>query len=41
VRYNDVTTAIQEAVYSALTGKTTTDQALADLQSKLGPLTQQ
>jgi multiple sugar transport system substrate-binding protein len=41
VRYNDVTTAIQESVYAALTGKTTTDQALADLQSKLGPLTQQ
>jgi multiple sugar transport system substrate-binding protein len=41
VRYNDVTTAIQEAVYSALTGKSTSDQALADLQSKLGPLTQQ
>ena len=41
VRYNDVTTAIQEAVYSALTGKTSTDQALAGLQSKLGPLTQQ
>jgi multiple sugar transport system substrate-binding protein len=41
VRYNDVTTAIQESVYSALTGKTSTDQALADLQSKLGPLTQQ
>ncbi|MDN3355258.1 ABC transporter substrate-binding protein [Actinomadura sp. DC4] len=41
VRYNDVTTAIQEAVYGALTGKTSTDQALADLQTKLGPLTQQ
>ena len=41
VRYNDVTTAIQEAAYSALTGKSSSDQALADLQSKLGPLTQQ
>jgi multiple sugar transport system substrate-binding protein len=41
VRYNDVTTAIQEAAYAALTGKMTTDQALASLQSKLGPLTQQ
>ncbi|WP_345432386.1 ABC transporter substrate-binding protein [Actinoallomurus vinaceus] len=38
VRYNDVTTAIQEAAYSALTGKSTTDQALADLQTKLGQL---
>lgn len=38
VRYNDVTTAIQEAAYSALTGKSTTDQALADLQNKLGQL---
>jgi multiple sugar transport system substrate-binding protein len=41
VRYNDVTTAIQESVYAALTGKSSTDQALADLESKLGPLTQQ
>ncbi|MCO5998173.1 ABC transporter substrate-binding protein [Actinoallomurus rhizosphaericola] len=38
VRYNDVTTAIEEAAYSALTGKSTTDQALADLQNKLGQL---
>ncbi|WP_433173011.1 ABC transporter substrate-binding protein [Actinoallomurus sp. CA-150999] len=38
VRYNDVTAAIQEAAYSALTGKSTTDQALADLQTKLGQL---
>lgn len=38
VRYGDVTAAIQEAVYGALTGKSTTDQALADLQNKLGTL---
>ncbi|GAB3969003.1 ABC transporter substrate-binding protein [Actinoallomurus acanthiterrae] len=38
VRYGDVTTAIQEAAYSALTGKSTADQALADLQTKLGQL---
>ncbi len=40
VRYNDVTTAIQEDVYAALTGKMTSDQALADLQNKLGQLIQ-
>jgi multiple sugar transport system substrate-binding protein len=38
VRYGDVTTAIQEDAYAALTGKMTTDQALADLQTKLGQL---
>jgi multiple sugar transport system substrate-binding protein len=38
VRYGDVTAAIQEAAYAALTGKSTTDQALADLQTKLGQL---
>jgi multiple sugar transport system substrate-binding protein len=38
VRYGDVTAAIQEDAYAALTGKMTTDQALSDLQSKLGQL---
>lgn len=41
VRYGDVTAAIQEAAYSALTGKQTSAQALASLQSKLGTLVQQ
>lgn len=41
VRYGDVTTAIQEAAYAALTGAKTTDSALADLQSKLEELTKQ
>jgi multiple sugar transport system substrate-binding protein len=40
VRYGDVTAAIQEDAYAALTGKMTSDQALADLQSKLGQLVQ-
>jgi multiple sugar transport system substrate-binding protein len=40
VRYGDVTAAIQEAAYSALTGKMTSDQALSGLQTKLGQLTQ-
>jgi multiple sugar transport system substrate-binding protein len=40
VRYGDVTAAIQEDAYNALTGKMTTDQALADLQSRLGKLIQ-
>jgi multiple sugar transport system substrate-binding protein len=40
VRYGDVTAAIQEATYAALTGKQTSDQALASLQSKLGTLVQ-
>jgi multiple sugar transport system substrate-binding protein len=39
VKYGDVTKAIQEAAYAALTGEMTTDQALADLQSKLEGLT--
>ncbi len=38
VRYGDVTAAVQEAAYSALQGKQTPEQALADLQAKLGPL---
>ena len=40
VKYGDVTTAIQEAAYSALNGGATTEQALADLQTKLEALTQ-
>jgi trehalose/maltose transport system substrate-binding protein len=40
VRYGDVTAAIQEATYAALTGKQTSQQALADLQTKLGTLIQ-
>ncbi len=38
VKYGDVTAAIQEAAYSAITGDTPTDQALSDLQSKLEQL---
>jgi multiple sugar transport system substrate-binding protein len=41
VRYNDVTTAIQEAAYGAVTGTTPPDKALADLQAKLAQLTTQ
>ena len=40
VRYGDVTAAIQEAAYAALSGKMTSDQALSGLQDKLGQLTQ-
>ncbi|MCW2919180.1 MAG: extracellular solute-binding protein family 1 [Actinomycetia bacterium] len=40
VKYNDVTTAIQEAAYSVITGKQTSDQALTELQTKLGTLIQ-
>lgn len=39
VRYGDVTTAIQEAAYGAITGETTTDEALEALQTKLEELT--
>jgi multiple sugar transport system substrate-binding protein len=39
VKYGDVTSAIQENAYAALTGTKTTAQALADLQSKLEELT--
>lgn len=38
VRYGDVTAAIQEAVYAALHGDQGPQQALAQLQAKLGPL---
>jgi len=41
VRYGDVTLAIQEAAYAALTRAKSTDQALADLQKKLEELTAQ
>lgn len=41
VKYGDVTKAIQEAAYAALTGEKTSDAALADLQSKLTELTKQ
>jgi multiple sugar transport system substrate-binding protein len=39
VRYGDVTAAIQEAAYAALRGQQSPEQALAGLQTKLGPLT--
>jgi len=39
VRYGDVTSAIQDAAYSALTGSKSSDDALADLQTKLEELT--
>ncbi|MGW1340184.1 ABC transporter substrate-binding protein [Kribbella sp. NPDC002412] len=38
VKYGDVTTAIQEAAYGALTGTTPPKDALADLQTKLSSL---
>jgi multiple sugar transport system substrate-binding protein len=41
VKYGDVTTAIQEAAYAALTGAKTSDAALQELQSKLEELTKQ
>ena len=41
VRYGDVTKAIQENAYAALSGTKTTDQALADMQAKLTELTKQ
>jgi multiple sugar transport system substrate-binding protein len=41
VKYGDVTKAIQEAAYAALTGDQTSDAALADLQGKLEELTKQ
>ncbi|MBC6460908.1 ABC transporter substrate-binding protein [Actinomadura sp. HBU206391] len=40
VKYGDVTTAIQEETYNAITGKTPSDQALSNLQTKLGQLIQ-
>jgi multiple sugar transport system substrate-binding protein len=39
VRYGDVTAAIQGEAYAALHGDKSPQQALADLQAKLGPLT--
>jgi multiple sugar transport system substrate-binding protein len=41
VKYNDVTVAIQAAAYGAMNGEMTTDEALKELQSKLGKLTTQ
>jgi multiple sugar transport system substrate-binding protein len=41
VKYGDVTAAMQEAAYGAMTGETTTDDALAELQTKLESLTAQ
>ncbi|HET9141586.1 ABC transporter substrate-binding protein [Actinophytocola sp.] len=41
VKYGDVTSAIQENAYAALTGAKTPDQALADMQKKLEELTAQ
>jgi len=41
VKYGDVTNAIQEAAYAALTGEKSSEQALADLQSTLEGLTKQ
>ena len=38
VKYGDVTTAIQEAAYGALTGTTPPKDALAELQTKLSTL---
>jgi multiple sugar transport system substrate-binding protein len=38
VKYGDVTTAIQEAAYGALTGTTTSKDALTNLQAKLSTL---
>jgi multiple sugar transport system substrate-binding protein len=39
VRYGDATLAIQDAAYGAMQGTVTTDQALAQLQTKLEQLT--
>lgn len=39
VKYGDVTAAMQDAAYSAMTGEKSTDQALDDLQSELEELT--
>ncbi|MCP9949159.1 ABC transporter substrate-binding protein [Actinomadura madurae] len=41
VKYGDVTAAVQGEMYDAVTGKKSAEQALADLQSKLQPLTAQ
>jgi multiple sugar transport system substrate-binding protein len=39
IRYGDVTAAIQDAAYAALHGDRSPQQALADLQARLDPLT--
>lgn len=41
VKYGDVTAAMQEAAYGAMTGEKSTDDALSELQSKLESLTAQ
>ncbi len=41
VKYNEVTAAMQEAAYGAMNGEMSTDDALAELQSKLESLTAQ
>jgi multiple sugar transport system substrate-binding protein len=41
VKYGDVTAAIQEAAYGAMNGEVSTDDALAELQTKLESLTTQ
>ena len=41
VKYGEVTAAIQEAAYGAMTGATSVDDALSTLQSKLEGLTKQ
>jgi multiple sugar transport system substrate-binding protein len=41
VQYGDVTAAVQNEVYAALTGKKSSGQALKDLQSDLQKLTAQ
>jgi trehalose/maltose transport system substrate-binding protein len=41
VKYNEVTAAIQDNAYAALTGTKTTDAALSDMQKKLDELTAQ
>ncbi|MFI7680214.1 ABC transporter substrate-binding protein [Actinophytocola sp. NPDC049390] len=41
VKYGDVTAAMQEAAYGAMTGEKSTDDALNELQSKLESLTAQ
>lgn len=40
VQYGDLTLAIQDSAYKAITGVQTADAALADLQTKLGTFTQ-
>jgi multiple sugar transport system substrate-binding protein len=39
VRYGDATTAVQDEVYAALTGKKSSSAALRSLQKKLSDIT--